>query len=222
MKSSLRSGVVFNHEAKQHRLTAGRARFKNKMNPKVDAFLNRAKKWQEEMKELRQIALDCGLTEELKWGVPCYTLQKSNIVLIHGFKEYCALLFFKGALLKDAKGILFQQTTNVQASRQIRFTSVREIVKLKSILKAYIREAMEVEKAGLKLNFKQTAQFAMADEFKNKLNEVPALKTAFDALTPGRQRAYLLYFSQPKQSKTRTSRVEKSIQPILKGKGLND
>jgi len=192
------------------------------MNPKVDAFLRNAKEWQEELAKLRTIVLDCGLTEELKWGVPCYTFQDRNIVLIHAFKEYCALLFFKGALLKDDKGILIQQTGNVQAGRQIRFTNVREIVTLEPILKAYINEAIEVEKAGLKVDFKKTAEFIIPEEFRKKLDEIPALKTAFDALTPGRQRAYILYFSAPKQSKTRESRVEKYIQHILNGKGLND
>lgn len=192
------------------------------MNPKVDAYLNRAKKWQEEMEQLRTIVLDCGLTEELKWGVPCYTFEKRNIVLIHGFKEYCALLFVKGALLNDAKGILITQTENVQAARQVRFTNVREIVALQPILKSYIYEAIEVEKAGLKVNFKKTTEFRIPEEFQNKLDKVPKLKTAFDALTPGRQRAYILYFSQPKQSKTRESRVEKCMKQILIGKGLND
>ena len=174
------------------------------------------------MKRLRRIALDCGLTEELKWGWPCYTFQKSNIVLIHGFKEYCAYLFFKGVLLKDAKGILIQQTENVQAGRQIRFTNVREIVKIEPILKAYIKEAVQVEKIGLKVNYKETSEFKIPEEFQNKLDEIPALKAAFDALTPGRQRAYLFYFSQPKQSKTREARIEKCLQQILSGKGLND
>ena len=192
------------------------------MNPKVDFYFNKAKKWQEELEQLRTIVLDCGLTEELKWGVPCYTFEKRNIVLIHGFKEYCALLFVKGALLNDPKGILIQQTKNVQAARQIRFTNVREIVKMKPILKAYIREAIEVEKAGLKVNFKKTKEFDTPEEFQNKLNKNPALKKAFNALTPGRQRAYILYFSQPKQSKTREARVEKCMPRILKGKGLND
>lgn len=192
------------------------------MNPKVDAYLSRAKKWQEEMEQLRTIVLDCGLTEELKWGVPCYTFEKRNIVLIHGFKEYCALLFVKGALLNDAKGILITQTENVQAARQVRFTNVREIVALQPILKSYIYEAIEVEKAGLKVNFKKTTEFRIPEEFQNKLDKVPKLKTAFDALTPGRQRAYILYFSQPKQSKTRESRVEKCMKQILIGKGLND
>jgi uncharacterized protein YdeI (YjbR/CyaY-like superfamily) len=192
------------------------------MNPKVDGYLRKAKKWQEEMEKLRMIILDCGLTEELKWGHPCYTFQKSNIVLIHGFKEYCALLLFKGALLKDANGILIQQTENVQAGRQIRFTNVREIVEMEAILKAYIHEAIEVEKAGLKVNFKKTTEFIIPEEFQKKLDEIPALKTAFDALTRGRQRGYILYFSAPKQSKTRESRVEKCMQQILNGKGLND
>jgi len=194
----------------------------NKMNPKVDVFLSKAKKWQEEMKKLRMIILDCGLTEELKWGKPCYTFEKSNIVLIHGFKEYCALLFFKGALLKDANGILIQQTENVQAARQSRFTNAREIVEMEPILKAYIYEAIEVEKAGLKVNFKKTTEFNIPEEFQNKLDEIPALKKAFGALTPGRQRGYILYFSAPKQSKTRESRIEKCMQQILNGKGLND
>ena len=192
------------------------------MNPKVDQYLRRAKKWQKEMEKLRRISLGCGLTEELKWGKPCYTFQNSNIVLIHGFKEYCALLFFKGALLKDAKGILVQQTKNVQAARQIRFTNVREIDKIEPILKAYIKEAIEVEKAGLKVDYKKTADFAIPEEFQNKLDEIPALKTAFGKLTPGRQRGYVLYFSAPKQSKTRESRIEKCMQQILDGKGLND
>lgn len=194
----------------------------SKMNPKVDAVLSKAKKWQEEFERLRTIILSCGLTEELKWGAPCYTFEERNIVLIHGFKEYCALLFFKGALLKDANGILIQQTENVQSARQIRFTNVREIVKLKPILKAYIHEAIEVEKAGLKVNLKKTKEFKMPEELQNKLDEIPALKTAFYALTPGRQRAYILYFSQPKLARTRESRVEKSVRQILKGKGIDD
>jgi uncharacterized protein YdeI (YjbR/CyaY-like superfamily) len=195
---------------------------KSGMNAKVDFYFSKAKKWQEEIEKLRMIVLDCGLIEELKWGVPCYVFQKSNIVLIHVFKEYCALLFFKGALLHDANGILIQQTENVQAGRQVRFTSVREIVKMKTILKAYIYEAIEVEKAGLKVPLKKTKEFTTADEFKNKLDENAALKTAFKALTPGRQRGYLLHFSAPKQSKTRQSRVEKCMKQILNGKGLND
>ncbi len=201
---------------------------KNKMNPKVDAFLDKATKWQKEFEKLRTIVLDSGLTEELKWGQPCYTFpssagrQESNIVLIHGFKEYCALLFFKGVLLKDPNGILIQQTKNVQAARQIRFTNVREIVKMKRILKTYVHEAIEVEKAGLKVKMKKTSEFIIPDEFQNKLDKKPALKTAFEALTLGRQRAYIFYFSQPKQSKTRESRVEKCMQQILNGKGLDD
>jgi uncharacterized protein YdeI (YjbR/CyaY-like superfamily) len=192
------------------------------MDPKVDAYINRTKDWQKELEELRSIALDCGLNEELKWGCPCYTFQKKNIVLIHVFKEYCAFLFFKGALLKDPKGLLIQQTENVQVARQIRFTNVREIVKLKPALKAYIFEAIEVEKAGLKAPLKKTAEFNMPEEFQNKLDKKSALKKAFEALTPGRQRAYLLYFSAPKQSKTRESRIEKYTPEILKGRGLND
>ena len=194
----------------------------NRMNPKVDFYFSKAKTWQDELERLRMIVLDCGLTEELKWGVPCYTFQKRNIVLIHVFKEYCALLFFKGALLNDPNGILVQQTKNVQAARQIRFTNVREIVKMKPVLKAYIHEAIEVEKAGLKVDFKKTAEFIIPEEFQNKLDKIPALKSAFGALTPGRQRAYILYFSAPKQSRTRESRVEKYMPHILNGKGLND
>lgn len=192
------------------------------MNPKVDWFFTKATKWQEEYEQLRTITLDCGLTEELKWGCPCYTFQKSNIVLIHGFKEYCALLFMQGALLKDAKGILVQQTKNVQAARQIRFTSVKEIVKMKTIIKAYIKEAIEVEKAGLKVELKKSSEFKMPEEFKNVLDDMPELKTAFYNLTPGRQRGYLLHFSSPKQAKTREARIEKCVQQILKGKGLDD
>jgi uncharacterized protein YdeI (YjbR/CyaY-like superfamily) len=195
---------------------------KSRMNPKVEKYFSKAKKWQKEFEKLRMICLDCGLTEELKWGHPCYTFQKSNIVLIHGFKEYCALLFFKGALLKDPKGILIQQTENVQAARQIRFTNVQEIVELEPTLKAYINEAIEAEKAGLEVSYKKTPEFQIPEEFQKRLDEIPALKTAFDALTPGRQRGYLLYFSAPKQSKTRESRLEKCLQQILKGKGLND
>ena len=191
------------------------------MNPKVDFYFNKGK-WQEELEQLRMIVLNCGLTEELKWGCPCYTFEKRNIVLIHVFKEYCAYLFFKGALLKDDNGILVQQTENVQAARQARFTNVKEIVKQAKILKAYIYEAMEVEKAGLKVPLKKTTEFAMPEEFEKKLAKNKALKTAFYALTPGRQRGYLLHFSQPKQSKTREARIEKSMQPILDGKGLND
>jgi uncharacterized protein YdeI (YjbR/CyaY-like superfamily) len=192
------------------------------MNPKVDGFFKKAKKWRKEFEKLRMDCLDCGLTEELKWGKPCYTYQKSNIVLIHGFKGYCALLFMKGALLDDPKGILVQQTENVQAARQIRFTNVREIIEMKLILKVYIEEAIEVEKAGLGVDYKKTSEFVIPEEFQNRLDESPALKTAFDALTPGRQRGYLLYFSAAKQSKTRESRVENCVQQILDGKGLND
>ena len=201
------------------------------MNPKVDFYFSKTKNWQEEIRKLRTIVLACGLTEELKWGVPCYTYptgvsggapQKRNIVLIHVFKEYCALLFFKGALLNDTNGILIQQTENVQAARQIRFTNTREIVKMERILKTYIYEAIEVEKAGLKVNFKKNTEFTIPEEFQKKLDESPPLKTAFDALTPGRRRAYLLYFSAPKQSKTRESRVKKYMPQIRKGKGLND
>lgn len=194
----------------------------HRTNPKVDWFFNKPGQWQQEYEKLRKIVLECDLTEELKWGCPCYTFEKRNIVLIHGFKEYCALLFVKGALLKDPKGILIQQTENVQSARQVRFTSGREIVKMKGTLKAYIREAIAAEKSGLKVSLKKTSQFAMPEEFKGKLDEVPALKKAFKALTPGRQRGYLLYFSQPKQSKTRQARVEKSVPQILNGKGLND
>jgi uncharacterized protein YdeI (YjbR/CyaY-like superfamily) len=192
------------------------------MNPEVDVYLSKAQKWQEEMEKLRMIILDCGLTEELKWRAPCYMFQKSNIVIIQGFKEYCALLFFKGALLNDSNGILIKPGENTQAGRQIRFNSVREIVEMETILKAYIFEAIEVEKAGLKVNFKKNTELIIPEEFQNKLDEIPALKTAFDTLTPGRQRAYILYFSAPKQSKTRKSRVEKCVQQILNGKGLND
>ena len=194
----------------------------SKTNPKVDFFFQKAKQWREEFERLREIILDSGLTEELKWGQPCYRFEQSNVVLIHGFKEYCALLFFKGALLKDLSGILVQQTKNVQGARQIRFTNLRDIVKLKTTLKAYVREAVEIEKAGLKVNLKKTSEFDVAEEFQNRLDRNGALKSAFAALTPGRQRAYLLYFSQPKQSRTRAARVEKCVPQILKGEGLND
>ena len=179
-----------------------------KTNPKVEFFFKKGN-WQEEFEKLRTIVLSCDLTEELKWGCPCYTFEERNIVLMHGFKEYCALLFFKGALLKDPEGILIQQTDNVQSARQIRFTGAREIVKMKKTLKAYILEAIEVEKAGAKVNLKQTAEFKMPAEFKSRLEEDPVLKKAFSSLTPGRQRGYLLYFAAPKQSKTRAARVEK-------------
>lgn len=191
-------------------------------NPKVDFYFNKVGKWQEELGQLRLIVLSCGLTEELKWGCPCYTNQKSNIVLIHEFKEYCALLFFKGALLNDANGMLIQQTENVQAARQIRFTNLLEIVENEAAIKTYIFEAIEVEKAGLKVELKKATEFVMAEEFQYKLDSIPALKTAFYALTPGRQRAYLLHFSAPKQSKTREARVEKCMPLIMNGKGLND
>jgi uncharacterized protein YdeI (YjbR/CyaY-like superfamily) len=194
----------------------------NKTNPKVDEYLNKAKKWKEESEKLREIVLSCGLTEDFKWMHPCYTLENKNIVIIHGFKEYCALLFHKGALLKDKQGILIQQTENVQAARQIRFTNLQQIVDMENILKEYVLEATEVEKAGLKVELKKNTEYVVPEEFQAKLDENPALKTAFDGLTPGRQRAYLFYFSQPKQSKTRVSRVEKSTQQILDGKGLND
>ena len=192
------------------------------MNPKVDFFFNKASKWKSAYGKLRIIVLDCGLTEELKWGCPCYTFQKNNIVLIHGFKEYCALLFFKGALLNDADGILIQQTENVQSARQIRFTNVQEIMDMEASLKAYIYEAIEVEKAGLKVKLKKTSEYKVPEEFQQKLDKDPALKAAFKALTPGRQRGYLFYFSQAKQSKTRESRIEKYMPQILDGKGLND
>lgn len=194
----------------------------NQTNPKVDFFFDKAKRWQEEFEKLRTIVLACGLAEELKWGCPCYTFESRNIVLMHGFKEYCALLFFKGALLNDAEGILIQQTKNVQAARQIRFTNLREIVKLKPTVQAYIREAVEVESAGLKVALKETKEFSVPEEFQKKLNRDAALKKAFQALTPGRQRAYLLYFSAPKQSKTREARVERAMPQILNGRGLND
>jgi len=194
----------------------------NTTNPKADWFFNKEDRWQEEVNKLRVVALDCGLTEELKWGCPCYTLKKDNIVLIHVFKEYCAFLFFKGALLNDAHNILVQQTENVQSARQIRFTNIMEIVEQEAILKAYIHEAIEVEKAGLKVELKKTTEFPVAEEFQYKLDHIPALKTAFEALTPGRQRGYLLYFAAAKQSKTREARVEKYIPQILEGKGLED
>lgn len=194
----------------------------NNMNPKVDLFFRNSTKWQQELEKLRSIILDCPLSEELKWGVPCYTFQKSNVVLIHEFKEYCAMLFIKGALLKDTDGILIQQTENVQSARQVRFTNVQQIVALEPVLKAYINEAIEVEKSGLKVTFKKAAEYPVADEFQHQLDENPELSEAFYALTPGRQRAYLLHFSAPKQVKTREARVEKCIPQILAGKGLND
>jgi len=193
-----------------------------RMNPKVDWFFDKDTNWQEEYEKLRMIILECGLTEELKWGCPCYSFEKKNIVLIHGFKEYCAVLFMKGVLLKDEENILIQQTENVQSARQIRFRDIREIYDLEPLLKAYIQEAIEVEKAGLKVDLKKTAEFNMPEEFRRKLEHNPTLKTAFEALTPGRQRGYLLYFSAAKQSKTRDARIEKYLPQILKGKGLDD
>jgi uncharacterized protein YdeI (YjbR/CyaY-like superfamily) len=192
------------------------------MNPSVDWYFSKNERWANEIRKLRMIALDCQLAEELKWGCPCYTLNGSKIALIHVFKEYCALLFFKGALLKDKHGVLIQQTKNVQAARQIRFTNVREVAKLERVVTAYILEAIEVEKSGLKVKLKQTAEFEMPGEFKTKLKQLPALKNAFYALTPGRQRGYLLHFSSAKQSKTRAARIEKCMERILEGKGLDD
>lgn len=194
----------------------------SRTNPKVDGFLNKSKKWKEEYEKLRTIVLECELTEDFKWMHPCYTFENKNIVLIHGFKHYCALLFHKGALLKDKHGILIQQTENVQAARQIRFTNVQEITELEPIVKAYIQEAIEVEKAGLEVDFKKNSDYPVPEELQIKFDDFPALKTAFEALTPGRQRAYLFYFAEPKQSKTRVSRIEKYMQQILNGKGLND
>lgn len=192
------------------------------MNPKVDWFFDKATKWKKEYEKLRTIVLGCGLVEELKWGCPCYVFEGKNIVLIHGFKEYCALLFFKGALLNDPEHILIQQTQNVQAARQIRFTDLKEITRVEKKLKAYIYEAIEVEKAGLQVKLKKTSDFKIPEEFQNKLDQMPALQKAFETLTPGRQRAYIFYFSQPKQSKTREARVEKYVKQILSGKGLDD
>ena len=194
----------------------------SEMNPKVDWFFSKDTKWQKEYEKLRKIIIDCGLIEELKWGCPCYTFENTNIVLIHGFKEYCALLFFKGALLNDPNGILIQQTKNVQSARQIRFTNTKEIVKMEKILKAYVYEAIEVERAGLKVKLKKTSEFKIPEEFQKRLKKNITLKKAFEALTPGRQRAYIFYFSQAKQSKTRKARVEKYIPQILNGKGLDD
>jgi len=194
----------------------------NHMNPEVDGYFDKNEKWQKEIRKLRTIISGCGLNEELKWGCPCYQYQERNIVLIHVFKEYCAVLFFKGALLNDARGILIRQTENVQAARQIRFSNTGEIVKMEKILKAYIYEAIEIEKAGLKVKLKTTASISMPEEFKKKLDKNRALKTAFEALTPGRQRGYLLYFSSAKQAKTRESRVEKYMPQIINGKGLED
>lgn len=192
------------------------------MNPKVDFYFNKDKKWQPEVRQLRSFMLDCSLTEELKWGCPCYTYRDNNIVLIHDFKDYCALLFFKGVLLNDAYSILIQQTENVQAARQIRFTNLEEIVEQEAIIKAYVFEAIEVEKAGLQVQMKKTTEFAVAEEFKIRLDGSEGLKTAFEALTPGRQKAYLLHFAAAKQVKTREARVHKCIPQIMKGKGLDD
>lgn len=192
------------------------------MNPKVDWYFSKNEKWEKEIKKLRTIVLDSGLIEELKWGCPCYIFEKSNIVLIHVFKEYCAVLFFKGALLNDPNGILIQQTENVQSARQIRFTNAKEIVKMEKVLKAYVYEAIEVERAGLKVKLKKTSEYKMPEEFKKQLDKKAGLKKAFEALTPGRQRQYIFYFSQPKLSKTREARVEKYIKQILSGKGLGD
>jgi uncharacterized protein YdeI (YjbR/CyaY-like superfamily) len=192
------------------------------LNPKVDAFVGKPGKWQEAYSKLREIALACDLTEEFKWGCPCYSYNGHNIVLIHGFKEYCALLFFKGALMQDPKGILIQQTENVQAGRQIRFTTVAEISKLEKSLKSYIKDAIQVEKSGLTVDYKETEEFEMPEELQNKMDEIPALRYAFDALTPGRQRGYILFFASAKQAKTRESRIEKYLPKILDGKGLND
>ncbi len=194
----------------------------NSASRKVDGFFKKEKKWKNEFEKLRQIVLSCGLTEDFKWMHPCYTLDGKNIVLIHGFKEYCALLFHKGVLLKDPNNILIQQTENTQSARQIRFTNVQEIIDMESILKNYIHNAVEVEKAGLEVEFKETSAYTVPEELQAKFDEMPTLKTAFESLTPGRQRAYLFYFSGAKQSKTRSSRVEKYMQKILDGKGLKD
>jgi len=192
------------------------------MNPQADFYFDQADRWQPALAQLRRLVLSCGLTEEVKWGVPCYTFQESNIALLHTFKNYCALLFFKGALLHDADGLLVQQTKNTQATRQMRFTTVQQIAELETAVKAYLYEALEVERLGVPVRFKETAEFSVAEEFQRKLDEIPTMKTAFYALTPGRQRAYLLYFSAPKQAKTRAYRVEKHLSQILDGKGLND
>jgi uncharacterized protein YdeI (YjbR/CyaY-like superfamily) len=195
---------------------------KSRKNPKVDFFFTKAKEWKEEFEKLRTIILGCGLTEELRWGCPCYTCEKRNVVLIHGFKEYCALLFPKGVLLKDAEGILIQQTENVQAARQIRFTNVRDIKEIERTIKAYVQQAIEVAKAGLEVQYKKTSEFKIPEELKSRFDELPSLRRAFNTLTPGRQRGYILYFSGAKHSKTRESRIEKCIEQILNGKGLDD
>ncbi|WP_375324490.1 YdeI family protein [Flagellimonas sp. GZD32] len=192
------------------------------MNPKVDFFFEKPSQWQKAYSELRRIALDTGLVEELKWGKPCYTYNDGNIFLIHGFKEYCALLFHKGVLLKDMEHILVQQTENVQSARQIRFTNVDEIIQQEKTLKAYMYEAIEVEKAGLEVQLKKTSEFEMPEELQQKLDEDPDFKMAFEALTPGRQRGYMLFISQAKQSQTRINRIEKCIPNIYKGKGYNE
>ncbi|GAA0596615.1 YdeI family protein [Virgibacillus siamensis] len=194
----------------------------SRTNSKVEAYLRNVEKWQEEMEELRNSILDCGLTEELKWKKPCYTFQNNNIAIIQGFKKYVALMFFKGSLLKDPNEVLVKPGENSQAQRQIRFTNVQEIEEMKTSLKAYINEAIEVEKAGLEVPFKKNKELVIPEELKNKFDETPDLKTAFEKLTPGRQRAYIIFISKAKQSKTRTSRVEKYTQKILDGKGLND
>lgn len=195
---------------------------KSKLNPKVEEFLSKEEKWKVEFEKLREIVLDCKLTEDFKWMHPCYTYDKKNVVLIHGFKEYCALLFHKGALLKDTHGILIQQTENVQAARQIRFTNTQEIEELEPILKEYIKAAIEVEKAGLEVELKKHEEYDIPEELQTKFDEDPAFKNAFEALTPGRQRAYIFNFAQPKQSKTRTTRIEKNVERIMRGKGLTD
>lgn len=194
----------------------------SKPNSKVDFFFTNESKWQEEYLLLRSIALECAVTEELKWGCPCYTVEGKNVVLIHGFKEYCALLFFKGAVMKDPKKVLIIQSENTQATRQIRFTNLKEIEKLKSTIKSYIKEAIELEKSGVKVEFKKTSEFKMVEEFEQVLKKNAKLKKAFESLTPGRQRAYLLFFSSAKQSSTRVARIEKCTPDILAGKGLND
>ena len=194
----------------------------NRKNPRVDRYLKKQKERRDESEKLRAILLKCPLTEELKWGKPCYTFEESNVVIIQGFKDYCALLFCKGVLLKDAKGILIQQTENMQATRQIRFTNVRQIAEMAPVLKAYVREAIAAEKAGLEVKYKKTSDFEIPEELQNRFDEDLAFKKAFYALTPGRQRGYILYFSAAKQSKTRESRVEKCMPQILDGKGLND
>ncbi|MET3942136.1 uncharacterized protein YdeI (YjbR/CyaY-like superfamily) [Paenibacillus sp. PvP094] len=195
---------------------------KGERNTKIDPYFNKLKNWKEEFELLREIVLDCGLTEDFKWMHPCYTLDGKNIVLIHGFKEYCALLFHKGALLKDPHGILIQQTENVQAARQLRFTNAQTIQEMQLIIQDYIEEAVQIEKAGLQVELKKHDEYTLPEELANKFVEIPDLKTAFEGLTPGRQRAYIMHFSSPKQSKTRESRVEKYIPHILDGKGLND